>query len=1184
MESHIAEILNGKFEYDMGTLAFPERKLSIEASVGERVRGVFHIVSSGLRRVNGYIYTNEPRMTCDRKSFSANSVEVRYSFDTKGLEPNDIVKGDIDVISDAGEYSLPFIINIKENFPMSSEGEIRNLFYFANLAHKDFDEAKKIFYDKSFVKVFKGPDERYRNLYGAFSARNDSSENLEEFLIAVHKKNPVGYAISHENIEIEIDDEDITAEIRLRKNGWGYAAVRVSSDSPFVIVKKPYIVNEDFDGDECSVKLLLVREAMHYGKNSAKVFIKGNHFSGTVSVTVRKKGVVPQNIIARQKLIDKITNEYLKFRLKENGSETWCRKSMLHIEKMLELDPKDLLARLFMVHILISSSRRKEAASVLSHIDMEFDVEGAGYEYESYKIYLESMLSRNDAEVKKNAQKIRLMREESPSSTRLLWILLYMDESLEGNRKKKMELMRTLFRNGGRSPFIYAEAFAIIDSNPMLLTNVTEFEINTILWAAKRGVFRESLLERIIFQGSKLRHFSGSFVILLRKYYEKMGSEEALSAICTHLIQNNRSSEKYFRYFKEAVGKQLKITRLYEYYIYSFPADSDEMVERSVLMYFRMGADLSVEKATFLYANIIKYGMVAPDTLAAYSSSIADFAVEMATSGRINENLVKIYDYTAGLKRFQDKDKFLTAMSHLVFRIKISTDNREIRCANIVENGFTKEKRYKFVDGEVLVNVYSNDYRIIYEDIYGNRTVDRDDVQVRRLMQPSAYSRAIAMNSGNDIELSFYTCGIGRKIIEVTDENVYSLKLLASSDKIGMNERNEIRKKLVHFFYDNDRTDELDTMLSNIDPEEISSADRSEIVRFMIIRGMNLKASEILKNYGYSKTLPKVTVRLVSRLIREENDIDPNFLTAMSYYVYKHGKYDETILKYLAFNYCGTTRSLRDLWKTAVSYEVGAGRLERRLISQMLFTRSFVGEADEIFKDYAGKDGNDDLARAWLSYCAYDYFVKNRVTADYIFERIYRLVQEGEEFPEAASLAMLHFYSRKQSVPEMAISGIASMLRKYMQRGIFMEFFRAFRAIVPEICMYDDRVFVEYHTDPKKQPVLHYRITDDINSEELFRTEQMKTVIDGVYIRNFVLFYGERLQYYITEENEGESELVLSRTIEAPETDESGEDTRFKMINSIIMSYSLGDEQSAEKLLSYYLEKSAAVSEEFGLM
>ena len=298
MENHIAEILNGKFEYDMGTLTFPERKLSIEAFVGDRGRGVFHIVSSGLRRVNGYIYTNEPRMTCDRKSFSANSVEVRYSFDTKGLEPNDIVKGEIDVISDAGEYSLPFIINIKENFPKSSEGEIRNLFYFANLAHKDFNEAKKLFYDKSFVKVFKGADERYLNLYGAFSARNDSSENLEEFLIAVRKKNPVGFAISHEKIEIEIDEEDITAEVRIRKNGWGYAAVRVTSDSPFVIVQKPYITNEDFRGEEAAVKLLLVHEAMHYGKNCATVTIKGNHFSAAVNVTVRKNGVLPQKVIS----------------------------------------------------------------------------------------------------------------------------------------------------------------------------------------------------------------------------------------------------------------------------------------------------------------------------------------------------------------------------------------------------------------------------------------------------------------------------------------------------------------------------------------------------------------------------------------------------------------------------------------------------------------------------------------------------------------------------------------------------------------------------------------------------------------------------------------------------------------------------------------------------------------------
>ena len=346
MENHIAEILNGRFEYDMGTLTFPERKLSIEAAVGEKVKGVFHIVSSGLRRVNGYIYTNEPRMVCDRKSFSANSVEVHYNFDTTGLEPDDIVKGNIDVISDAGEYSLPFIINIKEQFVNSTEGEIRNLFYFTNLARKDFDEAKEIFYDRSFEKALNGTDERYIALYRAFSNKKDSSENLEEFLIAVHKKNPVGFVVSQDNIDIEIDDEDITAEIKLRRNGWGYAALKIISDSPFVIVKNSYVTNEDFDGDICPIKLLLVKEAMHYGKNSARVSIRGNHFSKEISITVRRKGILPQKVIERQKLIKKISIEYLKFRMKEQSSDSWCRKSMVHIEKMLEMDSGDLLAKI----------------------------------------------------------------------------------------------------------------------------------------------------------------------------------------------------------------------------------------------------------------------------------------------------------------------------------------------------------------------------------------------------------------------------------------------------------------------------------------------------------------------------------------------------------------------------------------------------------------------------------------------------------------------------------------------------------------------------------------------------------------------------------------------------------------------------------------------------------------------
>ena len=46
----------------------------------------------------------------------------------------------------------------------------------------------------------------------------------------------------------------------------------------------------------------------------------------------------------------------------------------------------------------------------------------------------------------------------------------------------------------------------------------------------------------------------------------------------------------------------------------------------------------------------------------------------------------------------------------------------------------------------------------------------------------------------------------------------------------------------------------------------------------------------------------------------------------------------------------------------------------------------------------------------------------------------------------------------------------------------------------------------------------------------------MKEVYFGVYVKEFVLFYGEKLQYYITEEQENQEQLTESGILQKEES------------------------------------------------
>ncbi|MCR5527236.1 MAG: DUF5717 family protein [Lachnospiraceae bacterium] len=1184
MENHIADILNGRFEYDVGTLTFPEKRIEREAEEGQKISGKFRILSSVQRRCNGTLYTSEPRLELDRASFSASEVEVHYTFDTTGLEEGDIIKGEIDVVSDAGEYHLPFVFNIQKHFALSSQGKIKNLFHFTNLARADFDEAVKIFYSPEFNTVFRGADEQYKNFYRAFSTLPGSRENLEEFLVSVRKKAPVMYTVDRTEVEEEIGDEDECISLILKKSGWGDVSLRVSSDADFAVVGKTFITEENFDGDVCYLKILLIEGAMHGGTNVGTVTISGNHYYEKIRIVCHVQGERPDRILARQKLEVSLMNEFLKFRMHEIRLDAWCRSSMILIEKINSVYPHDLASRLYMVHVLILQSRMQEAESVLGHIKSEFDIEKRKPEYRAYLLYLESMLKRDEFLVKENAEKIKEFYKSKDNSARLLWLLMYMDEEMENDPQRKMAMMRKIYEAGRRTPLLYSEAMLLISADPSLMKGMTEFEVNALWWAAKHGIFNEKLMTRIAFNGSRLRRYVRTYVRLAGAYYGKYRSEEILSAICTHLIQNHAASPIHFKWFRIAVERQLKITRLYEYYMYSFPTDSRALIDRSVLMYFKMGTDIPDDLTAQLYLNLIQHRNTAGEYLMTYNPQIAEFALRKAIAGKMSEELACIYEYAVSIRGFDRHVELMNALSMLCFTHHITTENKSIVSVSVIEFGFKKERRRMMIGGEAYIDIYSNNYELFFEDSYGNRTADRTGIVDRKMLQPIMFERFIRANQTANVGFAFYICGTGRRFLSVNEENKDAVKALTQSDEILDSERNEMRRNLISFYYENDRFDELDEALLSVEPGKLNEVMRAEYVNYLVIRGMQQRAYDILKKYGASRLDSKVIVRLASRIIRDDQYTSDKFLMDICISAFRHGKYDEVILEFLEENYNGSIRHLRDIWKAAQNFNISAVHIERRMISQMLFAHSFVGEADDVFVLYAKPDNSDDLVKAWLTYAAYDYFVKNRITKEYIFERIYSHLEHGEKFIDVVSLAMLRYFSEKKEVNPVFRSGIARAVRHYLQRGIVFEFFRRFRSFVPEMMLYDDRTFIEYRTNPDKTAVIHYMITKENGNEGGFYTEAMKNIVGGVYVKNFTLFYGEQLQYYITEEDGSNSTLTTSRTLDSDDERIRNSDTRFDILNSILVSRTMGDSRSMDDLLKLYILKSRAVDQKFELI
>lgn len=87
----------------------------------------------------------------------------------------------------------------------------------------------------------------------------------------------------------------------------------------------------------------------------------------------------------------------------------------------------------------------------------------------------------------------------------------------------------------------------------------------------------------------------------------------------------------------------------------------------------------------------------------------------------------------------------------------------------------------------------------------------------------------------------------------------------------------------------------------------------------------------------------------------------------------------------------------------------------------------------------------------------------------------------------------------------------------------------------------------------------------------------------GIFVRQFILFFGETLQYYITEEDAGKSVLTASGTLTNNDRGREQESTRYGLLNDIVTAWTLQDYDTVDGLLQEFYETDYLVQKLFRL-
>ncbi|MBP3677929.1 MAG: hypothetical protein J6I97_06240, partial [Agathobacter sp.] len=278
-------------------------------------------------------------------------------------------------------------------------------------------------------------------------------------------------------------------------------------------------------------------------------------------------------------------------------------------------------------------------------------------------------------------------------------------------------------------------------------------------------------------------------------------------------------------------------------------------------------------------------------------------------------------------------------------------------------------------------------------------------------------------------------------------------------------------------------------------------------------------------------------------------------------------KYNDKMLQYLCMHFNGSTQEMLDIWFAAKNFDIDRFDISERILVQMMYADDMVLEGMPVFAYFYEAGGKDFITLAYISDCAHRYFVEKQKIDDDIFELIEARYIYNLELNDACKLALLKYYADLANVSERQLAIEDELLAEYTRRNMLFAFYKR---LAPELVLkyhLYDKVFLEYRTNPHSHVVLHYSRDED---GDTFLQEDMLDVYDGIFVKSFVMFFGEAIQYYISEEYGNEVEVTESNRIVNNDVYNKNDESRYNLLNQMLISNTLQEENELYQAMKQY--------------
>lgn len=1123
----------------MPILSLSVANLEIRALEGRVYRDSFVIESENKVPIRGFVVSTNDKLDTEIHEFQGVRQEIPFYFKGKLSVAGTEHDGDIVLITNGGEFNIPYHIQVVARSAESSVGDISDMEGFMHLYRENRAEAVSLFFLPEFAEVFLKNKPEEQVLYHGLQKSRSRNLIVEEFLTAAGYKAVSLLEVSDRPMVLDVGREQESLEISL--SDYGYVEGRISSRKGLVALSTDRFNSDYFEDGKLKV---IVEKNPRHPMGSDTILIETIRQS--IEIPVEWWGTLPaggpareeESRIRRQKA--ELMHNYLYFRTGSIGFEDFIEGSGKGAENLYR-ETEDPFWKMYRAHIYLMDSQLEAAGRILDEMAPLSEAGDLPDLLVNYGLYLQAMYKKTPEAISKAVVSIRKFYENSDQKDYALWMLIYLDREYVYNKILQYETIKMLFEGGSNNCLLYYEACEILNENPNYMKELGTFEINVFRWGLRYGCVSLPLSYQFARLAMNCKFFSRAIFHTAIRLYEVEEDDLFLQLICSQLIKGNRIGGDYHEYFRRAVEANLKIIGLNEFFIRSMDFGKYEIIPRRVLIYFTYSNSLDYREKSWLYANVMKHREEYEEVYGAYYSRMLPFVQEQLLQGRINEHLAFLYMHFQ--KEILAQPENWKAVCGILFYRKIICRNPHMVGVYVEspENG--EEKYYPFSGGQAVIETFNSRTSLYFADKSEQRYVKEIEYELRDYLSFSDFpGEWIRKNLVNRKVLLVQSECLERK---TAAEDVPVLERILEEPEYKDWIRIQAAQKLLTWHENHQNKEELAHWLERMDYSDISPSFRKTLMDYYMEVGMIEKAFFGVELYGCTIMGAEKRMKLAEFGIDHYKGEEDETTLYLAYTAFMRRKNSRKTLTYLMNHFQGETEDLLTLWERSRKFELPTTDFERRILIQSVFADNDTDGVFPVYQSFYESSPEDEMVGRYLEYVLNKEMRGSMTMPDDMHRILGEQILSGRISSRSSKINFLYYFADKPEWHERIQEPATQIIREFTAQAFYLPVFRQYEDFVSLPIECEELHFVTYKGSPGSRVIFHYEIEGEENT---YRDLGLMEILPGTFVGSLHLFHRDEVHYRLEEDGRDidEQDAVLFESF-----DYSGEDSRFARLNHL---------------------------------